>query len=60
MTAPLDHRETEKAAGITNDAYIPIKGETDEDEYVEKKKYTNGFLVSLAEGPIFTTGVVAE
>ncbi|EAW17072.1 ABC transporter ATP-binding protein [Aspergillus fischeri NRRL 181] len=44
MTVPLDHRENEKAAGITNDAYIPIKSNTDEDEYVEKKKGPNGFL----------------
>ncbi|KAH1571385.1 hypothetical protein KXW39_009270 [Aspergillus fumigatus] len=44
MTVPLDHRENEKAAGITNDAYIPIKSNIGEDEYVEKKKGLNVFL----------------
>lgn len=56
MTVPLDHRENEKAAGMTNDAYIPIKSNIGEDEYVEKKKGLNVFLVSLAECPVFATG----
>lgn len=60
MTVPLDHRENEKAAGITNDAYIPIKSNIGEDEYVEKKKGLNVFLVSLAECPVFCDGIVAD
>lgn len=48
MTAPLDPREADKAAGVANDAQIPIKPEKEDDESAEKKKDTNGFLVSLA------------
>lgn len=48
MAAPLDPREAEKAAGVANDAQIPIKPEKENDESAEKKKGTNGFLVSLA------------
>lgn len=47
MAAPLEPREAEKAAGIANDAQIPIKPEKENDESAEKKKGTNGFLVSL-------------
>lgn len=48
MAAPLDPREAEKAAGVANDAQIPIKPEKENDESAEKKKGTNGFPVSLA------------
>ncbi|ODM23225.1 hypothetical protein SI65_00814 [Aspergillus cristatus] len=44
MAAPLDPREAEKAAGVANDAQIPIKPEKENDESAEKKKGTNGFL----------------
>lgn len=48
MAAPLDRREAEKAAGVANDAQIPIGPEKENEESAEKKKGTNGFLVSLA------------
>lgn len=48
MAAPLDPREAEKAAGVANDAQIPIKPEKENDESAEKKKGTNSFPVSLA------------
>ncbi|RYP13828.1 hypothetical protein DL765_006700 [Monosporascus sp. GIB2] len=44
MAAPLDPREAEKAAGVANDAQIPVKPEKENDESAEKKRGTNGFL----------------
>lgn len=47
MVAPLDPREAEKAAGVVDDAQVLIKPEKENGESAEKKKGTNGFLVSL-------------
>ena len=48
MAAPLGLQEAEKAAGVANDAQIPIKPEKENDESTEKNKGTSGFLVGLA------------
>lgn len=47
MEAPLDPREAEKAVEVADDAPILIRPGKENDESVEKKKGTNGFLVSL-------------
>lgn len=49
MTATLDSLEAEKTVGGANDAQIPVESGKENDEPAEKKKGTNGFLVSLAE-----------
>jgi ATP-binding cassette subfamily B (MDR/TAP) protein 1 len=48
MTASLGPREGESATGVASDAQIPIKPEKENVEPAEKKKVTNGFLVSLS------------
>jgi ATP-binding cassette subfamily B (MDR/TAP) protein 1 len=48
MAAPLDLREAEKPGEAANDAQVPIEPEKEENKSAEKKKGTNGFLVSLA------------
>lgn len=48
MAARLDPQETEKPTRASNDSEVPIKSEKQNDEPAEKKKGTNGFLVSPA------------
>lgn len=52
MAAPLDPGEAEKGDGVANDVQIPVKPEQGDDESAEKKKGTNGFLVSLASSSV--------
>jgi hypothetical protein len=49
MAAPLDTQEAEKYAEETNDAHIPVKMEKENNEFAEKQKSKNGFLVRMLQ-----------
>lgn len=55
MAGALDPRETEKAAGVADDAQALIEPEKEQDASAEKKKKKkgmNGFLVSLLQSEL--------